>query len=196
MTSNGHVIGGLALGSVLCNLVARSPLIGFRPVCDMVVPIIITPPYAIVAVALFLFGTLLPDCDVDTSAFGRFVHIPLEHRTWMHSLWVPLAMVLVLYVWQGWVWSLWIVFGYVVHLVLDSWSVMGVCWFYPYPGFRGYSGGARVKSSRGHRFFKWYHAGTQEETIVVAALVIIAVIANYAVGVSFGDFSEWILSQA
>lgn len=187
MTSKGHVIGGLALASVVCNVAARPPLVDLPVICDMVVPILVMPPFALVALALFVFGTLLPDCDIESSAIGRWFSIPAKHRTWTHSIWAPILLVGIFYVWQKWVWSLWLVFGYVVHLILDSWSVMGICWLYPYPGYREYASGARVKRSRAHRFFKWYHAGTQEETLVVGALVVVAVVVNYAVCMQWGD---------
>lgn len=181
MTSNGHVIGGLALASVVCNVAVRPPFVAIPFVAEMVAPIVVTPPLAFVALALFLLGTLLPDCDIESSALGRIVCVPGGHRTWTHALWVPILLVCVLYLWRGWVWSLWVVFGYLVHLVLDSWSAMGICWLYPYPGYREYAGGARVKRSRLHRAFRWYHTSTREETVVVGALVAVAIVVNYAV---------------
>lgn len=175
MTSNGHVIGGLSVAIALCDVVARTPLITFAPFRDMYEPIAANPFMAFVAMGLFAFGTLLPDCDSERSALGRYVHVQVEHRTWTHSLWVPAILLGVLYFWQGHTWSLWLVFGYLVHLMLDSWSKMGVCWFYPYPGFREYASGARVKRHRGRRLMSLYKTGTSSEAAVLAVLVTLCV---------------------
>lgn len=175
MTSRGHVIGGLSVFAAVCRVAVGSPMLSIRPFADMAQFVHINLGMWPIAVALYLFGTLLPDCDVETSALGRYVHIKLGHRTWTHSLWAPLVLLAVGYGYFRQSWMLWVVFGYLVHLVIDSWSKMGICWFYPYPGFIEYSSGARVKRGRAHKMFVLYRTGSSSETAVCAGLIVMCV---------------------
>lgn len=125
------------------------------------------PPVAAVFVgmALFWFGTLLPDIDSDKSMLGRYFHLPVEHRTWTHAIWFVLMLgALSWFVPIFW----WLTAGYFVHLFWDSLSRGGVCWFYPFSHYMRFSSGAKVK--RGHTW-KLYGVGDVSETFVVAVVV-------------------------
>lgn len=131
------------------------------------------PAVACIGVALFVFGTLLPDIDNEKSLLGRHVHIPVEHRTWTHALWFVLASAMastaVPLLW-------WFTAGYAVHLFWDSLSRGGVCWFYPLSNYRRFGGGAKVKN--GH-VLRLYGVGDGSETVVVAAAVFVAALLAY-----------------
>lgn len=120
-----------------------------------------------IAVVLFYLGTLLPDCDSKKSIIGRIIYIPVEHRTWTHTIWIPLCIFIC---------SIWlpILFyfgaGYLLHLLWDNLSVGGVCFLYPINGYKHYGNtGAKVK--QGH-WLKLYRTGKVSEGIVVGVLVV------------------------
>ena len=127
-----------------------------------------SPIHLFICVVLFYLGTLLPDIDNDASTLGRYVHVPVGHRTWMHSIY-PVVLFAVLSVWFKP--FAWLAAGYFGHLFWDSLSAMGVCWFYPFPGYLDY-GKARVK--RGH-WLKMYKSGDVSETIWTVCSVVVAI---------------------
>lgn len=103
-------------------------------------------------------GSLLPDIDSKTSTLGRHIHLPFGHRTWTHSIWAVILIALLC-------WKLplpgadGLGFGYILHLLLDSVSQMGICWFYPFKKYvymedgvwkRG-SGDNKAKCAEGHK---------------------------------------------
>ena len=127
-----------------------------------------SPLYMALCFIFFFIGTLLPDIDNGSSLFGRKVRLPVRHRTWTHSLY-PVIVFGILSIW--WRPIGWLAFGYLGHLFWDSLSAMGVCWFYPLPGYESY-GNAQVK--RGH-WLKLYKAGEITEYVWVVIGVIVAV---------------------
>lgn len=114
----------------------------------------------ILAGLLFLLGSIFPDCDTKSSLIGRVIHLPLEHRTWTHSVWflIPCA-VLMWYFPIGF----YLFAGYFLHLLFDSMSYGGVCWFYPLSKYRTYSSGAKVKTKH---WCKLYRTGQTSEAVV------------------------------
>lgn len=103
------------------------------------------------------FGALLPDMDSKSSLLGRYIHIPLKHRTWTHSIWALLLLLPIC--WLGPLFRcIWI--GYVLHLMFDSLSACGVCFFYPFEKYREFPGGAKVKM---HHKLKLYHTSQKSE---------------------------------
>lgn len=124
--------------------------------------------------AAFLIGTLAPDIDNEKSMLGQMLHLNLEHRTWTHSIWAVLAAGILSCI-APIFW--WFTLGYVGHLVWDTPSKCGVCWFYPISKYRHFGdNGAKIKN--GHQYYL-YRAGNQSETILVAGLVIITVICGF-----------------
>lgn len=146
-----------------------------------------------VCLAAYFIGTLLPDIDNPKSILGRMIHIPVEHRTWLHAIYLYLiigalrwlypllswgfaaleglhpylaachpvfAVILAVFKWLCPL-SAWVFFGSIIHLLWDSVSACGNCWFYKLlSDYREYPGGAKIK--KGH-WLKLYHAGAWSE---------------------------------
>lgn len=124
---------------------------------------------ALCAVA-YLFGCLLPDIDNPNSILGRFIHIPVKHRRWIHAIY--LYLILAVLGLRNPVFG-WMFFGVVVHLFWDSFSASGNCWLYKLlSDYRSYPNGAYVK--KGHKL-KLYHAGETSEYVLVALIVLVSV---------------------
>lgn len=139
-------------------------------IADLVHPCNLNPWLILaISVGLFLLGTLLPDIDSTTSMLGRWVHIPVEHRTWTHTIWIC-ALLFLPCIWQKI--FIWLFLGYVLHLFWDSFSRAGVCWFYPISQYR-YYGNAKVK--RLH-ILKLYRTSNISEFVIVAMLIVITVL--------------------
>ncbi len=112
---------------------------------------------------LFAFGLLFPDIDNPKSLIGRYCYAPIEHRTWIHTLWFFLLCSLpALFFYRifnpvGLVF-LWFAFGVFLHLFTDSFSKCGVCWLYPISKYRYYgTNGAKIKK---HHVFILYTGDT------------------------------------
>jgi membrane-bound metal-dependent hydrolase YbcI (DUF457 family) len=125
--------------------------------------------YVPMVIALFLLGSILPDIDHPYSMIGRIIHIPVQHRTWTHTAYIPIAL---------WIASIpvrplfWLGTGIFIHDLFDSVSASGLCWFYPFQKYRKYGTGAFVK--KGH-ILKIYHTGKASEYVVVAVMVTITI---------------------
>lgn len=132
-------------------------------------------PFAVTGLGLVFFyiGTLLPDIDSEHSMLGRHIHLPMEHRTWTHAVWLPLIFTVAGFAFPP-LW--WAALGYVLHLFWDSLSRGGVCWFYPISRYVSYSGGAKVK--RGH-WLKLYSVGGVSEYILTAIIAAAGIICVY-----------------
>lgn len=76
----------------------------------------------------FILGTLFPDIDSKQSILGRYLYLPVEHRTWTHC-WLP--VVLLLYFAQTRIWLRYFTLGYILHLAEDAFSYKGIDFFYP-----------------------------------------------------------------
>lgn len=126
--------------------------------------------YLLAGFGLLLLGSLLPDIDHPNSLLGRKAHWMGSHRGITHSVWPVLIFCLL-----TWKYRLlaWLTLGYVLHLLWDSVSAAGICWFYPFQKYREYSGGARV--AEGHRV-KLYHAGDMAELAIVIISVTLALL--------------------
>lgn len=115
--------------------------------------------FVIFAVALFLFGSLIPDIDTPYSSLGRIIHIPVEHRTWTHAIWWP-----VLFCIAG-IWFrllFWFGLGIFFHDFWDAFSASGLHWFYP------------IKNK--HHKLKLYYTGKPSEYVTVGVFWTLAVI--------------------
>lgn len=112
----------------------------------------------------YILGSLFPDVDNETSIVGRCFRLPFEHRTWTHSIWAIL-----LFGWIGMnnVFTLWFFMGYVLHILMDSLSAGGICFWYPFQRFKKYASGAFV--AKGHNM-KLYRAGRVSEGLVVTLI--------------------------
>ena len=117
----------------------------------------------VIGMACFFLGTLLPDVDNRNSMLGRYVYIPIGHRTITHTAWAVAVFALAgLRLWP----LTWLALGYFLHLFYDMFSVQGVCWLWPLSRYRKYPGGATVKARR--LLPGLYHAGKPSEGVFVA----------------------------
>jgi hypothetical protein len=127
--------------------------------------------YIIASVGFYLLGTLLPDIDKDTSMISQIFHfhIPIEHHTWTHLVYWALAFIPLGLVFRP---IMFLPIGYVLHLVADSFSVCGNCWFVL--NYRRYGdNGAKVK--KGH-ILKLYQTGKASEYVLVSVFFTLAVV--------------------
>lgn len=122
--------------------------------------------------SLFMLGSLSPDIDSESSSIGRYVAPVarlIPHRTITHTVWAVLLLCgAAWYVDSLYLWAF--ALGYSLHIVEDSFSRQGICWFYPFfSNYKTYSSGAVVKSGRSTRFT--YRTGGMFESVVFYASV-------------------------
>lgn len=114
------------------------------------------------SILLFLFGLILPDIDKDTSMVSKLLHfhIPIEHRTWTHTIWVVISLSVLAVFFRP---CIFLSLGYLVHLFWDGLSSCGVCLFYPFEKYRSY-GKAKVKEKH---ILKFYHTSKASEYVLL-----------------------------
>ena len=103
----------------------------------------------------FILGSLLPDIDCPTSTLGRIIYIPVEHRTWTHTIWFVIAFGI------GSIWFrplIWLALGFFLHLFWDNFSRTGICFIYP------------IIKKRKHHPLKLYKSGSVSELVVVGCV--------------------------
>lgn len=133
--------------------------------------------------AATLFGSLLPDIDSPDSMLGRYVHIPVEHRTVTHAIWIPLILFGLSILWWGSFWgfvAFGLSLGWFSHIAVDGVSTAGVAYLWPMTDYIRYSSGAFC--AKGHTHWKLYHTGEPSETMVVAAIVVLTVLGVLILG--------------
>lgn len=84
-------------------------------------------------VLCFALGTVLPDIDSESSTLGRYItpiSRAIPHRTFTHTIWAVLVIAGFSWYFES-VYLLALALGYAVHIVEDSFSQMGIRWFYP-----------------------------------------------------------------
>lgn len=114
------------------------------------------PVYVCAGTLLYLLGSLLPDADHPYSLIGKRVHVPVAHRTWLHAIYIPAALMLAGIWMRCW---LWLGLGYFFHLFWDGFSWSGIHWFYPHKGK--------------HRL-KLYYTGKASEYVLVTVVWVAA----------------------
>lgn len=119
---------------------------------------------------VILFGTLCTDCDNKNSIMGKLIYIPVEHRTWLHAIWIPALCFFAGLVFKP---AMWFALGWFLHEFMDSFSKAGNAYLYPIVGYNNY-GEAKVK--KGVHNFKLYYAGKQSETVFVVCVVVICLL--------------------
>ena len=115
---------------------------------------------AVICIILYIIGCLIPDIDQEKSTLGRFIHIPVDHRTWTHTIWMVILLAIPAIFAHCFVW---LAFGCAVHIFWDSLSKGGICWFYPISKYKTWSSGAQIKNKH---FIYLYHTGDITETIL------------------------------
>jgi inner membrane protein len=89
----------------------------------------------IIFVFLFCFATLLPDIDSPKSKLGRQARILstllayiFGHRGFLHSIWIPLALLLGLWYLGYPIYGFAFFGGYITHLIVDGLTLGGIKW--------------------------------------------------------------------
>lgn len=141
--------------------------------------------YSIALIAMFWLGILLPDCDSRGSIIGKVFYLPVKHRTWTHTLWV---VFLLMFAGSKLIWLKPLAFGYFLHLLADSVSSAGICWFYPIDRYITYPNGAFV--AKGHKL-KFYHTGSVSETVVVVIICVICLLFDFYFGFYQHGYHLW-----
>lgn len=131
----------------------------------------------ICGICCYYFGLLLPDIDKSTSTISKILHfhLPFLHRGITHTIyWVILNMLLGVLLNPMF---LFLAQGYFVHLYYDSFSVAGVCWFYPFSRYTVYRN--TVMTRRRHMVLYSSDGGELLPlviSIIVSILIIVFVI--------------------
>ena len=135
---------------------------------------------------LLAFGSLLPDIDSKESILGRFLYLPVRHRTWTHSIWfvIPLVCLGLIHPILRFIWL-----GCFLHILADEFSRGGVCFLYPIHAYRRYPNGAFV--AIGHKM-KLYHTGDKSELRCVIAVCVISILICAICFRGFISFWQWI----
>lgn len=79
-------------------------------------------------------GSLLPDIDIKSSMLGRlnpFAGI-MKHRGSTHTMAGAALFSLLVSVLLKWQYGMALGFGYLLHLIGDTFTPMGIMWLYPY----------------------------------------------------------------
>lgn len=114
MTGKTHLLSGFILGAALC---AKYHL---------------AAPYMMSCVA----GTMFPDTDHSKSMLGKFIPLWLvfkpHRKNVLHSLkGMSIASLIWLCLMTSWLHAAFFAAGYVIHLMLDTLTKMGVPWLWP-----------------------------------------------------------------
>lgn len=89
---------------------------------------------AFVTVALILLASLLPDIDERTSTLGRkvkLVGLLSKHRSFFHSIFFLVICMVLLSIFLQLETVYWFALAYLLHLLLDALTPMGVRPFWP-----------------------------------------------------------------
>lgn len=122
--------------------------------------------FLVVSAILFLLGLLLPDIDHPYSMLGRIIHIPIEHRTWTHYIWLPATLCVVGIFYR---FVFWLSIGILLHDLWDKPSASGLNMLYPI-----------IKSKR-KRHLKLYHTSEASEYVVVGIFCCLSFVYTFCV---------------
>lgn len=145
-----------------------------------------TPIFLFGALFMLWVGSLLPDIDSPKSRFGKKLHLPFKHRTWTHSVWPVLFLAFLgCFV----VWFRWLLAGYLLHIIGDSFSAAGICFFYPFQKYKEFSSGAFVAPKH---VVKLYRAGEKSETWFAWSVVCVCILLCLICHSGFSVLWNWI----
>lgn len=131
---------------------------------------------------LFLTGCLLPDIDQEKSTLGKIIHIPVQHRTWTHTIWI-VAILAILSIFVPCLF--WLCLGCMLHIFYDSLSKGGICWFYPISQYKTWTSGAQVKKN--HKIYLYRTGETSELIITMLAALAGASMLIYNIYLTVGS---------
>lgn len=84
-----------------------------------------------------LLFALIPDIDHPQSKLGRkifaskIINILFGHRGFFHAVWIPVALGILIGIWQGFVYGMAIIIGYLAHLFSDGLTKSGINLIHP-----------------------------------------------------------------
>ena len=119
----------------------------------------------LISFMFLLLGLLLPDIDMPNSTLGKHFYLPIEHRTWTHTVWFMALFGIIGYFFHP---IMWVAIGIFLHLFCDSFSRCGVCWLYPITKYRHY-GNAKIKNNH----FLYFYQGDISSWVTTVVVVII-----------------------
>jgi membrane-bound metal-dependent hydrolase YbcI (DUF457 family) len=78
----------------------------------------------------FLIGSVFPDCDIRYSTIGKILPLWLflNHRGFTHSILGMFLFSLPIGIFYSWKWCILFASGYLLHLLMDSSTPMGIKW--------------------------------------------------------------------
>ena len=171
MTGQSHLCMTVCTGiNTVCGLLIYDEMKLVHPALEHPIPNAVSdfvfsgsffpPLWWVTAIILYLIGGIMPDIDTKHSMASKLMFgavFPGEHRTWTHSIWAIAVLAAVSYTLPVCVFFL---AGYLLHIILDSVSNGGVCFFYPIQKYRKYGKGAKVKI--GHKWRLYSSGGPGE----------------------------------
>ena len=113
---------------------------------------------------------LSPDEQKDLEKILKSVEVPSvfgEHRTTTHTIWAVLILGVLASFFHIF---FFLVFGYVLHLVLDSFSTSGVCWFWPFEQYKRVGQFGKVKRGK---HLSLYKTSNPSEYILVGVYLVL-----------------------
>ncbi|MBD3259893.1 hypothetical protein GF371_04665 [Candidatus Woesearchaeota archaeon] len=102
----------------------------------------IRPSNYIIYFAVILFAALLPDTDHPESNINKkipvfkFFSYIFKHRGFLHTLWIPLIVFVLLYKFGYYQYGIAVAVGYGAHLLSDSLTKAGINFIHPLKQFR------------------------------------------------------------
>lgn len=97
----------------------------------------------LIFILLVVLAGILPDIDIPTSTVGslvkplsNFINMLFGHRGIMHSIFVPIMLLLVFVYFNKFEYGMAILIGYVGHLIADAVSLEGINFLHPFFRFK------------------------------------------------------------
>ena len=124
--------------------------------------------FATISILLFYLGTLLPDIDFQASLLGRFLYLPIEHRSWTHAIYLPIIFGVA---------SIWfrpllfLSLGYVLHLLWDNLSKAGICFLYPLNSKK-----TRYGIEKKRHILRFYKSGKASEYVLLGVILSLTIV--------------------
>lgn len=115
-----------------------------------------------VCIMLSMLGTVIPDIiDTFLQRTTRYKgHRELTHAVWTCIVFMYLAVCVLPKPYSYYLF--YFTFGFFNHLFYDSFSKMGVCFFYPISNYKKYPNGSKVKKGHVFKFYRTSYAGRYE----------------------------------
>ena len=129
------------------------------------------PVFIGISIILYLLGAILPDIDHPYSMIGKIVHLPIEHRTWTHAVWIPAMLCIAGIFWRP---LFFLGVGMLSHDFWDSPSESGISPFYP-------------KKNK-HHVVKLYKVGHFSEYLLVTLVILLFLVYTFFCLVSVYHF--------